>query len=245
MKILSQEDDALCKLQVSNLPDINVLDLGAWATIQAQVEERQRKLVMRNDVLANSVEHAFYEMLDPSKLLNIYNHWCKVLQLLNSCGGNELMETCRGKQNVRNVSELNLDISNNEEVLVNEQRDTESINNFSGGSDIDTESEDEYDVLDLMSLNSHDSSQASVSTSEETLTVATVVMDDYDDESTVTEHTEENRLDMELMDATNGNSIVDFYHDEFLDNDMYIILDAELDCDSISIMSDVSMDIGG
>ena len=155
------------------------------------------------------------------------------------------METCRGKQKVRNVSELNLDTSNNEEVLVNEQRDTESINNFSGGSDIDTESEDEYDVLDLMSLNSHDSSQASVSTSEETLTVATVVMDDYDDESTVTEHTEENRLDMELMDATNGNSIVDFYHDEFLDNDMYIILDAELDCDSISIMSDVSMDIGG
>ena len=58
MRILKNKYNVLCQWQVPNSPDTNMLDLGAWASVQAQVEERHRKLVMRPDVLANSVEYA-------------------------------------------------------------------------------------------------------------------------------------------------------------------------------------------
>ena len=41
-----------------------MLDLGAWAAVQAKVEEKHCKLVMKNNVLARSVEYGFYKMLD-------------------------------------------------------------------------------------------------------------------------------------------------------------------------------------
>ena len=56
--------------QIPNSPDTNLLDLGAWCTIQSEVEDIHRFLVMDNDVLAKSVENAFLN-LDPTKLTNI------------------------------------------------------------------------------------------------------------------------------------------------------------------------------
>ena len=58
--------------QVPNSPDTNLLDLGAWCTIQSDVEEIHRLLVMDNDVLARSVEQAFSN-LSTKKLENIYD----------------------------------------------------------------------------------------------------------------------------------------------------------------------------
>ena len=87
--------------QVPNSPELNILNLGAWAAVQAKVEEKHCKLVMRNNVLVRSVEYAFYKMLDPEILQNIWIRWKKVLKLvLKSSRGNELVEVCRGKKSI-------------------------------------------------------------------------------------------------------------------------------------------------
>ena len=63
--------------QVPNSPDTNLLDLGAWCTIQSDVED----IHQFNDVLACSVEEAFMK-LSLTKLDNIYDQWERVLELI-------------------------------------------------------------------------------------------------------------------------------------------------------------------
>ena len=109
MRVLRRKYNVLCIWQVPCSPDTNMLDLGAWAAVQAEVEERHRQLVMRNDVLARSVEDAFFNCLDRQKLQNIYDRWLRVLDLIQkSAGGNELVESCRGKSKLEDVPVLNI-----------------------------------------------------------------------------------------------------------------------------------------
>ena len=52
--------------------EINMLDLGAWAGIQAQVEIEHRGKCKRHEVLAESVEDAWI-LFEPEKLTNIFS----------------------------------------------------------------------------------------------------------------------------------------------------------------------------
>ena len=49
-----------------------MLDLGAWAGIQAQVEIEHRGKCKRHEVLAESVEDAWI-LFEPEKLTNIFS----------------------------------------------------------------------------------------------------------------------------------------------------------------------------
>lgn len=180
-----------------------MLDLGPWVSIQAKVEEHHRKLIMCNDVLASSVEHVFNQMLDLAKLLNVYDCWCKILHLiLEGFGGNKLVESCRGKKDANDLTELYLGSDN--EVVSLDDSDAGSIDSLSNGSN--TEMEDKYDASEIVSMSSADDNSTAVS--EESFAAATEVFDNYDNESTISEHDTENLLDMEMMDSTDRSIVI-------------------------------------
>ena len=84
--------------QVPNSPETNMLDLGAWMSIQSEVEEQHRHKVMQNDILAESVETAFAN-LSESALTNIYHRWKLNLDLIiRDRRDNIMIEKCRNKQ---------------------------------------------------------------------------------------------------------------------------------------------------
>ena len=234
MRTLRRKYNVVCKWQVPNSPDTNMLDLGAWATIQSQVEECHRKRVMRNDVLAESVEYAFYHMLDSEKLLNVYNRWRKVLHLvLKSCGGNELVEGCRGTADVDDVEELDLGSDNEREVAVDENAGLVDVEtDVDDYSDTDTESDDDdYGNLDMISLSTDDDSTG-YHTDEEVATVLTAMTENMDDDSTVTEYSTENYLDMELLGGRDENDDLVNHGDDF-DNDTHVIIEESDDTSTI------------
>ena len=88
------------KWQVPNSPEMNMLDLGTWMAIQSLVEKKHGSLVMRNDVLANTVKESFNE-LSSNTLSNIHERWLKVLDLIIAKGGeNTDINKFRGKKEV-------------------------------------------------------------------------------------------------------------------------------------------------
>ena len=71
IKLLQDKFNIIVKWQVPNSPEMNMLDLGTWMAIQSLVEKKHRSLVMRNDVLANTVKESFNE-LSSNTLSNIH-----------------------------------------------------------------------------------------------------------------------------------------------------------------------------
>ena len=95
VRILKEEYNVTVVWQVPNSPETNVLDLGVWMAIQAEVENIHRTKVMQNDVLAASINTAF-DNLEERILLHVYNRWIKVLDLIiKGEGDNQLVEKCR------------------------------------------------------------------------------------------------------------------------------------------------------
>ena len=96
--ILLEEFNIIVDWQVSNLPETNMLDLGAWMAIQHKVEQIHKTLVMQNDVLARSVLEGF-KTLDLVVLTNVHKRWLKVINLiLEGNGDNNMMEDYRGER---------------------------------------------------------------------------------------------------------------------------------------------------
>ena len=229
LSTLRRKYNVVSKWQVPNSPDTNMLDLGAWATIQLQVEERHQKQVIHNDVLAKSVEYAFHHMLDLEKLLNVYNCWRKVLHLiLKSRGGNELVEGCRGTANVDDVEELNLGSDDKQDASVDGNAVLDTDTDVEDYSDTDTESDDDdYGNLDMVSFSTDDDSTG-YNTNEEVSTVLTALTNNMDDDSTVTELSTKNYLDIELLEGRDENDGQVHHGDDF-DNDTHVIIEESND----------------
>ena len=99
-RILLEEFNVIIIWQVANSPETNMLDLGAWMSVQSHVEDIHKNQVMQNDVLAESVTYAFGE-LEESVLINVYDRWETVLDLIiKGSGGNNLVKKERGKKSV-------------------------------------------------------------------------------------------------------------------------------------------------
>ena len=134
MKILMNEFCIQVIWQIANSPDSNMLDLGAWMSIQSQVESIHRQLVMQNDVLAGSVEEAF-ENLSEQMLHNIYERWVLVLDLMiRDEGGNKLVEKCRRKDDkVEDFVHINEDMHKG--IIIVEDSTDEEFENVDEDND--------------------------------------------------------------------------------------------------------------
>ena len=100
--------------QIPNSPETNMLDLGAWMSIQAQVQKEHFRKVKRQDALAASVETAWEGFGNKTTLAKIHERWKKVMHLIiQADGGNELVEADRGLTsslfNVNTEDEPNID----------------------------------------------------------------------------------------------------------------------------------------
>jgi hypothetical protein len=84
--------------QPPNSPDLNQLDLGAWMSIQCQVEWKHKDRQMKVDVLARTVEEVFRDFDSVKQLTKIDKKWKDNLTLtVLGKGGNDLIECKRGK----------------------------------------------------------------------------------------------------------------------------------------------------
>jgi hypothetical protein len=96
VQILKEKYNVIVLWQCSNSPETNMLDLGAWMTIQSIVEYLHKGRIRTADALSATVMKAFDE-LDCEKLKNIDQRWRKVMDLiLLGKGSNEFVEACRG-----------------------------------------------------------------------------------------------------------------------------------------------------
>jgi hypothetical protein len=96
VRILQDEYKVQIIWQIANSPETNMLDLGAWVTIQCIVAHMHRGKRMHKDALCKTVNNAF-ESLDSSKLASIGKRWIRVLDLIVvGKGSNDLVEQCRG-----------------------------------------------------------------------------------------------------------------------------------------------------
>jgi hypothetical protein len=97
VNLLKVEFNIIVLWQVPNSPETNMLDLGAWMTIQNVVEKLHRQRPMNNDALADSVFEAFDLFDSRTKLAAIARRWETVLDLIEEDkGGNDLVESQRG-----------------------------------------------------------------------------------------------------------------------------------------------------
>jgi hypothetical protein len=96
VRILQDEYKVQVIWQIANSPETNMLDLGAWVTIQCIVAHMHRGKRMHKDALCKTVNNAF-ESLDSSKLASIGKRWIRVLDLIIvRKGSNDLVEQCQG-----------------------------------------------------------------------------------------------------------------------------------------------------
>ena len=95
--ILKDKYNTILEWQVPNSPETNMLDLGAWMTIQSMVEELHQQQLMNKDALADAVMQAFVEFDERIKLAVIAACWELILDLiLEDNSGNDLIEMKRG-----------------------------------------------------------------------------------------------------------------------------------------------------
>ena len=95
---LKEKYSVFIEWQVPHSPETNMLDLGVWMSIQSKVEAEHRLKVMHRDVLAASVETAFWSRaVHTSILKNVHDRWKLVLELIIAGkGSNDLVEKHRG-----------------------------------------------------------------------------------------------------------------------------------------------------
>jgi hypothetical protein len=83
--------------QCPNSPETNMLDLGAWMSIQHVVEEKHRTRTMNENSLARTVQESFDDFDGSRKLAAIADRWELVLDLIiEDEGDNTLVESKRG-----------------------------------------------------------------------------------------------------------------------------------------------------
>lgn len=100
VRILIQKYNIVIEWQIPNSPDTNLLDLGAWVTIQSVVEWLHRDKRLDSDVLAQSVLEA-WEQFDSEKLANVAKRWIKVLDLIiKGAGSNDFDGEVKADENV-------------------------------------------------------------------------------------------------------------------------------------------------
>ena len=131
-EVLKEKYNVILNWQVPNSPETNMLDLGAWMTIQSVVEELHRQRLMNEDALADTVMQAFEEFDGNTKLAAINARWELVLDLIiEDKGGNDLVETKRGTltKTLKGKRLPNSDIYNQERIpLVVDDSDEECDN---------------------------------------------------------------------------------------------------------------------
>ena len=95
-KILKDTYNVCIKWQCPNSPETNMLDLGAWRSIQSIVEHEHRGKAPTANQLSNTVMEAF-DRLDSTTLTKINDRWEKVMELIIAGdGSNEFVEKNHG-----------------------------------------------------------------------------------------------------------------------------------------------------
>ena len=94
--ILKEKYNVIVHWQIANSPETNLLDLGAWMSLQCIVEKHHRLLVKDKDALAKTVESGF-ACLSEKVLTRIHRRWLKVLDLIiEDNGNNDKVESHQG-----------------------------------------------------------------------------------------------------------------------------------------------------
>ena len=97
VKALKDDYNVICIHQRPRSPATNMLDLGIWMAFQNVVEKLHFGCMKENNALARTVDKA-WEELEPVKLINVFNLWKLVLDLIiDDEGGNRKVESKRGK----------------------------------------------------------------------------------------------------------------------------------------------------
>ena len=95
---LRDKYNVLVEWQIPHSPETNMLDLGVWRSLQSTVEKMHRLKVMQKDVLAGTVEKAFWSpAIGVTILHKVHERWKLVLELIIAGkGSNNLVEKHRG-----------------------------------------------------------------------------------------------------------------------------------------------------
>ena len=121
VKTLKEKFNIDIRWQVPNSPELNMLDLGVWVAVQSEVESIHRSKVMKNDVLAKSIDEGF-EKVNVTALDRIHSRWIKVLDLIiKGKGDNDLVEKYRGSK----VVDLTAFDDEVEHVMINSKDSSE------------------------------------------------------------------------------------------------------------------------
>jgi hypothetical protein len=95
VRILEDEFNVIVLWQIANSLEMNMLDLGAWVTIQCIVTHMYRGKQVQKDALCKTVYHAF-NSLESTKPSRTGKQWERILDLIIlSKGSNNFVELCR------------------------------------------------------------------------------------------------------------------------------------------------------
>ena len=92
MESLKEDDNVIIIHQVPRGPELNLLDLGIWMSLQSFVEKQHRGNRTDNKALARTCKES-WDKFDSTVFQNVYTQWQKVLQLvIDDKGGSKLVE---------------------------------------------------------------------------------------------------------------------------------------------------------
>ena len=92
MESLKEDDNVIIIHPVPRGPELNLLDLGVWMSLQSFVEKQHRGNMTDNKALARTCEES-WDKFDSTVFRNVYTQWQKVLQLvIDDKGGSKLVE---------------------------------------------------------------------------------------------------------------------------------------------------------
>ena len=78
-------------------PELNLLDLGAWMSLQSAVEKHFRETQNDQEALARKIEET-WNVFDSTVFRRIFDRWVLALHLIIADGGdNRLVNSHRGK----------------------------------------------------------------------------------------------------------------------------------------------------
>ena len=87
--------------QVARSPETNVLDLGIWMSLQSAVEKKHKGRCCNPEVLNKTVMEVWDDVASVDAFKNVFGKLPKIYSLiLMNEGGNDLVETNRGKKGV-------------------------------------------------------------------------------------------------------------------------------------------------
>ena len=91
--------------QVARSPETNVLDLGIWMSLQSAVEKKHKGKCCNPDVLDETVMKVWKDVASVDAFKNVFGKLPVIYKLiLSNGGGNDLVETNRGKKAAEEAS---------------------------------------------------------------------------------------------------------------------------------------------